>query len=379
MLLKFKMRKYILHIILLIGVAGYAQNDAKVSTKVDTTKIRIGEKINYQIVVDNAANGVIFPELELDSLGGVEIVESFNVDTLKNRLIKKYALTSFDSGSYVIPRQRVLIWSQEYLTDSLRIDVATVAVDTTKQQMYTIKAIQNEPYTLADYKKYLWWLLLVFMLVGLVAYFILRKKPTEEEIEARIPPYQLALKRLTELDEKQLWQNNKIKEYYVELTGIVRTYIEREIRIPALESTTDELVETLNDFKEVASIETSDDTLKKLKELLQEADLVKFAKSAPLANEIEADRQDAEVIINTLKPAANINAMPEIESIRKVVLVQKPSYTMPSSIAKILIILGLLLIGFLIVYGISSTAKSVGNINNAVQQHSVKTDAQHVE
>tara|TARA_R110002049_G_scaffold161187_3_gene326646 strand:+ start:69441 stop:70562 length:1122 start_codon:yes stop_codon:yes gene_type:complete len=373
------MRKYILHIILLIGVAGYAQNDAKVSTKVDTTKIRIGEKINYQIVVDNAANGVIFPELELDSLGGVEIVESFNVDTLKNRLIKKYALTSFDSGSYVIPRQRVLIWSQEYLTDSLRIDVATVAVDTTKQQMYTIKAIQNEPYTLADYKKYLWWLLLVFMLVGLVAYFILRKKPTEEEIEARIPPYQLALKRLTELDEKQLWQNNKIKEYYVELTGIVRTYIEREIRIPALESTTDELVETLNDFKEVASIETSDDTLKKLKELLQEADLVKFAKSAPLANEIEADRQDAEVIINTLKPAANINAMPEIESIRKVVLVQKPSYTMPSSIAKILIILGLLLIGFLIVYGISSTAKSVGNINNAVQQHSVKTDAQHVE
>ena len=379
MLLKFKMRKYILHIILLIGVVGYTQNEAKVSTKVDTTKIRIGEKINYQIVVDNAANGVVFPELQLDSLGRVEVVESFNVDTLKNRLIKKYALTSFDSGSYVIPRQRVLIWSQEYLTDSLRVDVATVAVDTTKQQMYTIKAIQNEPYTLADYKKYLWWLLLVLMLVGLVAYFILRKKPTEEEIEARIPPYQLALKRLTELDEKQLWQNNKIKEYYVELTGIVRTYIEREIRIPALESTTDELVETLNDFKEVASIDTTDDTLKKLKELLQEADLVKFAKSAPLANEIEADRQDAEVIINTLKPAANIKALPEIESIRKVVLVQKPSYNMPSSMAKILIILGLLLIGSLIVYGISSTAKTVGNMNNAVQQHSVKTDAQHVE
>ena len=61
-------------------------------------------------------------------------------------------LTSFDSGQYKIPEQRILIWTQEYLTDSLIVDVTTVAVDTTKQAMYPIKAIQNEPYTFEDFK-----------------------------------------------------------------------------------------------------------------------------------------------------------------------------------------------------------------------------------
>ncbi|MEZ4840265.1 MAG: hypothetical protein R2821_01770 [Flavobacteriaceae bacterium] len=63
-------------------------------------------------------------------------------------MVKKYKLTSFDSGSYVIPKQSVFIWNQPYFTDSIRIDVATVAVDTLKQKMYPIKAIHKEPYTL---------------------------------------------------------------------------------------------------------------------------------------------------------------------------------------------------------------------------------------
>ena len=246
--LEFKMRRYLLHIILFIGFIGFSQSQPKVYVKADTTKIRIGETINYEIVVDNADAGINFTEIKLDSFARVEVIESFDIDTLKNRLIKKYALTSFDSGRYVIPRQRVFVWSQEYMTDSLMIDVNTVAVDTTKQQMFTIKSIQNEPYTFDDFKSYLWWLLGALLLIGIILYFVLRKKETIEEIEAKIPPYQLALKRLNELDEKQLWQKNKIKQYYVELTDIVRTYIERELNIPALESTTDELLESITDF-----------------------------------------------------------------------------------------------------------------------------------
>jgi len=302
MLLEFKMRKYLLHIILLAGFVGFSQSQPKVYVKADTTKIRIGETINYEIVVDNAETGVNFSEIQLDSFARVEVVESFDIDTLKNRLIKKYALTSFDSGRYVIPRQRVLIWSQEYLTDSLLVDVNTVAVDTTKQQMYTIKAIQNEPYTFDDFKKYLWWLLGILLLIGIILTFVLRKKETKEEKEARIPPYQLALKRLNELDEKQLWQKNKIKQYYVELTDIVRTYIERELKIPALESTTDELLETITDFNSSSSLNIPQETFNKLQKLLKEADLVKFAKYKPLVNEIELHRNDTGEIIEELHP-----------------------------------------------------------------------------
>ncbi len=300
------MKNYLLYILLSIGFLGMAQNQPKVTATVDTTKIRIGEQIKFQITVDDADTGVIFPKLQLDSLGKVEVVESLDIDTLKKRLIKKYILTSFDSGSYMIPKQAIHIWSQPYYTDSIHIDVATVAVDTLKQKMYPIKAIVNEPYTFDDYKSYLWWILGILALLGIILYFIFRKKETQEEIEARIPPYQLAISKLNRLDEKQLWQKNKIKQYYVELTDIVRTYIERELKVPALESTTDELMETLTDFNTSSSLNIPSETIQRLQKLLQESDLVKFAKYIPLSNEIELHRNDAGEIIEVLHPKIEI-------------------------------------------------------------------------
>lgn len=301
------MKKIFLHIFLCIGFAAIAQNQPKVTVKADTTKIRIGEQINYEITVEQAETGVIFPELQLDSLGHIEVVESLTIDTLKNRLVKKYKLTSFDSGSYVIPRQSIFIWNQPYFTDSIRIDVATVAVDTLKQKMYPIKAIHKEPYTFDDFKSYLWWILGILALLAIILYFVLRKKKTPEEIIARIPPYQLALQQLKELDKKQLWQHNKIKEFYVELTEIVRNYIERELKVPALESTTDELIESITDFNSSGSLKLPKETVDKLQKLLKEADLVKFAKYKPLINEIELHRTDASIVVDGIK-----NTIPQI-------------------------------------------------------------------
>jgi hypothetical protein len=88
----------------------------------------------------------------------------------------------------------------------------------------------------------------------------------------------------------------------VELTDIVRTFIEREMNIPALESTTDELLETITDFNASSKLNIPEGTIVKLQGLLQEADLVKFAKSKPLIDEIETHRSSAEVIIDNLHP-----------------------------------------------------------------------------
>lgn len=297
------MKKLVVYIVLLIGVVGFAQKLPKVSAKADTTKIKIGEQINFEIIVDDANKGVVFPEIELDSFRKIEVVESLPIDTLKNRFIKKYKLTSFDSGQHVLPPQKVLIWSQEYLTDSLKIDVNTVAVDTLKQPLYEIKAIQKEPKTFEDYKEYVWWglgLLLAIILIGLLIRYILRNRATEDS-ESYIPAYDLALKRLSELDEKQLWQQNKIKQYYIELTDIVRTYIERELKVPALESTTDELLTYLEDFNTSStSLNIPKEAVDKLNKLLKEADLVKFAKFKPLANEIELRRKDTDGILTEI-------------------------------------------------------------------------------
>jgi hypothetical protein len=290
-------KKFIVLSAFLMGFAGHGQ----VSTKIDTTSIRIGEQFNYEIIVDQTED-VRFPKFESDSLNRIGVVTAHKIDSLKNQLIKKYTLTSFDSGRYVIPGQEIFIRDKRFLTDQVIIDVATVEVDTIKQPMHHIKEIQNEPYLFSDYLNYFWGLIALLIVIGLILYFVLRDKPTEEEIISRIPPFDAAKMRLKELDGKELISQNKIKLYYVELTDIVRTFIEKELNIPALESTTDELLETITDFNSSSNLNIPKETLYKLQKLLQEADLVKFAKSKPLQNEIALHRGDAEGIIDVLHP-----------------------------------------------------------------------------
>ena len=140
------MKKIIFSIVCFISFIGFSQTNP-VKTSIDTTNIRIGEKISYQITVEGI-NKIVFPKLQ--NTGKVEVVEEFKTDTLKNKLIKLYHLTAFDSGQYVIPKQQVLINNKLFYTDSLLINVMTVAVDTTKQQMFTIKPIVVAPHHMVE-------------------------------------------------------------------------------------------------------------------------------------------------------------------------------------------------------------------------------------
>ncbi len=301
------MNKKILYLFLCISTIAFAQQTPVVSAQIDTTNIRIGEQFELQITVRDTAN-VIIPKLE--DINGLEIIEDKKIDTIKNELIKKYTLTSFDSGAYYIPQQHIFIKQRLHLTDSLLIKVATVAVDTTQQKMFPIKANRAEPIIFDDYKKYVWFGIIALVLLGVLIYVFFRKKkePEQEENIPSVPPLEEAIQKLQELDKKLLWQNNQIKAYYSELTEIVRGFIERELKVPALESTTDELIETLTDFNETKSITTTQETLKNLRDLLREADFVKFAKSKPLSTQIELNRKEAEEIVTALQPKKEIPA-----------------------------------------------------------------------
>jgi hypothetical protein len=306
------MKKQIIYILLLLSMVAYAQQKPMVKAVIDTTNIRIGEQFEFKITVQDTAN-VIIPKLE--KLFGLEIIEDKKIDTLTNQLIKRYILTGFDSGAFYIPQQQIFIRQKLYLTDSLLINVATVAIDTLKQKMFPIKTIQQEPYQFDDFKPYVWYVLLALIIIGLIIYLALRKKKEilEEVYVPALPPFEEAIQKLHELDEKLLWQNNQIKEYYSELTEIIRAYIERELKVPALESTTDELIETLTDFKDSKSIVTTKETIKKLRDLLREADLVKFAKSKPMSEQIEINRKEAEEVVTELKPETKKDTANELE------------------------------------------------------------------
>jgi len=300
-----------LFFLLLVSTLTYSQ---KVSVAIDTTNIRIGEQFLFKIVIKDTAN-VIFPE-KLENLNKLEVVKDIKIDTFKNSLIKKYLMTGFDSGAFYIPTQQIFIKNRAYLSDSVLINVATVSVDTTKQKMFPIKSIQTEPLVYDDFKPYLIWVFLALLLIGLlIYYFKTRKKPEIKEIDTvnTLPPFEEALEKLQELDNKLLWQNNEIKKYYSELTEIIRVFIEKELEIPALEITTFELVSLLSDYNTQKNINITKETVRKLDALLQEADLVKFAKSTPLSHEIEEDRRVVEKVLNDLKPIPLIEETKENE------------------------------------------------------------------
>jgi hypothetical protein len=285
---------------LLFSAVAFTQNPM-VKVQIETSNIRIGEQFNLKISVNETEN-VILPKL---ALKGLEVIDSAKIDTIRNMIIQKYIITGFDSGAFYIPQQQVFVKNQAFLTDSLLVNVATVATDTTKIKKYPIKSIKKEPYVFDDFKIYIYLLIAALIIIGFwIYYFVIRKRKIDEDEPTykALPPYEEAIYKLNELDEKLLWQNNKVKEYYSELTDIVRGYIERELKVPALEKTSDEIIDMLKDFHDASAINTNKTTIQKLKDLLREADLVKFAKSKPLAPEIEEDRKDAEEVLHNLKP-----------------------------------------------------------------------------
>lgn len=279
---------------------------SQVKTEVDTTKIRIGEQINYKIKVEADSSAlVVFPEGQ--TFMPLEAVEASEIDTTKKNanflLSRIYRLTQFDSGSYTIPRQKIIIGDKSFFTDSLRVDVNTIEVDTTKQKLYDIKPIIEVEKSGGNWWK---WLLGILAAIALVAFllwwFIWRQKPlTEEEEIALLPPYDRAKLALKKLDESQYLMRSEVKEYYSQLTLVIRKYLDEKVYDRSLESTTEELIWRLQLLKEGNQFNFSKETLNNLETILKRADLVKFAKSAPDAALIEMDRATIEKEIDSVK------------------------------------------------------------------------------
>ena len=292
-----------LYLLFLLATSFVFAQQKQVVTSIDTIKNKIGAefKLSIKTTVDTSSK-VIFPKLK--NFGALEVIQSYPIDTVKTdgryELVKKYGLTQFDSGRYVIPSIKIFIDSKPFMTDSLLVEVANVKVDTLKQKMFDIKDIAPADNSIVNWWKYLLILALIIGIGAFIYWYIKKhqKKKLEEEIFKT--PIEKATSLLNNLEKKELWQKGEVKAYYSELTDIARNYIEEAIEIPAMESTTSELIQGLKAASVKKKMTVSQETIENLERVLKQADLVKFAKSKPLDFEITEDRNKIQKAILTL-------------------------------------------------------------------------------
>ena len=296
------MKKQLYLLLSLLSTAVFAQQK-QVVTSIDTTKNKIGAefKLSIKTTVDTSAK-VIFPRLK--NLGALEVIQSYPIDTVKMdgryELIKKYGLTQFDSGRYVVPSIKIFINSKPFLTDSLLVEVANVQVDTLKQKMFDIKDIAPADNPIGNWWKYLLIIALIIGIGAFIYWFIKKRQEKKLQEEIYKTPIEKATTLLDTLEKKELWQKGEVKAYYSELTDIARNYIEEAIEIPAMESTTSELIQGLRAASVKKKMTLSQEIIENLERVLKQADLVKFAKSKPLDFEITEDRNKIQKAILTL-------------------------------------------------------------------------------
>ena len=303
--------KQILYFILILFVFPtlHAQ-EVKVATS--EKKIKIGEQIEYKISVQAPADAaVVFPEGQ--TFGALEMVKTNPTDTLKEsgkfRLEKAYYLTQFDEGKYTNPQQKIQISHKDFYTDSLLVEVHNVAVDTLKQPLYDAKPIAD----VTSPSSSLLWLWIVLGIVALLLtaaasyFFVFRKKKlSAEEERKKLPPFERAIQDLKDLQNSKYLIESQHKAYYTRLTDIIKEYLEDEVHILAKESTTDELLAKINDLQQNGKLHLSAETISNLKRVLQNADLVKFAKSKPSDSNAEYDRETIENVVIKTKEAIPI-------------------------------------------------------------------------
>ena len=294
--------------LLVFPVQVSGQEPPQVSSAVDTAAIRIGEQIRWTVRVEaDSTAQVVFPEGQ--TFAPLETVEALKTDTTRKNerllLVKTYALTQFDSGAYLLPTQRIEIDGKGYFTDSLLVSVATVPVDTVNQKMYDIKPMMGVEVDPFGWLKWLGLALLGLGLLGGAAYWLyFRKKPlSEEDRISSLPPYERALEGLKQLESSRYLIQDEFKQYYTELTDIVRAYLEEEVQVSALESTTDQLLERMELLRDSGKLNLQDDTLRQFRRILETADLVKFARSKPPVKQAEEDRLQVEQIVIKTKEA----------------------------------------------------------------------------
>ncbi|WP_148468364.1 protein BatD [Alistipes sp.] len=309
------MKRTLLLALLLCAPLARAQETPCTTSRLEPDSIGIGDRFDLVIEVEKDLVQVVeFPTFEPPAGSGFEVVALPPVDTLERdgrrlRLAKRYRLAAFEEGRFNLGRAQVLYADKNILDtlqvgDSLLLEVGTFRIDSTSHSIFDLKGQRTLPFRFAEIRGYVAWGLAALALLAAAAWALRRWLAARGRRlgdlfrpAPPLPPHVAAIRALEALHHQKLWQNNRHKLYYSGLTDILRTYIAARWEIGAMEMTSDEIVAALRDT------ELPDKARRDLGAILRNADLVKFAKATPEAEENEADYLKCYYFVEETKPA----------------------------------------------------------------------------
>ena len=295
---------FILFMAIAIGVRAQVQ----VETKIDSMEILIGEQTNLTLSVSmKKGRSLQMPEFAPSQFitPGVEVLSTNQADTaeLDDDMVqvnKVYTLTSFDENLYYLPEMAVKVDGKEYKSKSLALKVITMPVDTLHpENFFPPKDVQDNPFQWSEWSGIFWMSVLMVLLICAAFYLRLRLKDNKPiiahvRIVKKILPHQKAMTEIEKIKAERMASSEDQKAYYTRLTDTLRVYIEERFGFSAMEMTSSEIIERLQQAEDRKMID-------ELRELFTTADLVKFAKYSTLINENDANLVNAIEFINTTK------------------------------------------------------------------------------
>lgn len=271
-----------------------------VEAQLETSQIRIGEqtRLTVSIKLTEGDGSLQFPFNEGTAFDRFEVVKLEKCDTFYiqpndiGELRCTWFITSFDSGTQVIPPLPIILSSQgmndTIMTPPLLLEVRSVEINP-EEDIRDIKDVVAIPLGFWEIAwKVIAILVVISALIGAYLIYVRWRKgaslvPVFRKVQQ--PPHVVALDRFESLRRQKLWQQGRIKEFHSELTDILRVYIQDRFHIPAPEMVTHEIIQALGNNTETK------DKVKDMENILQLADLVKFARENPLPDEHERSLQ----------------------------------------------------------------------------------------
>ena len=304
------LKKSLLLLTIVLSVVTAFSQDVSVTAELDSTRIIIGDHLKMHLAVTAPSQmSVTIQPYEQWQMANCEIVEvkpvTSSVKGEKTLYEQEATFISFDTGVAAIAPIFVLVDTVPVAKTELlqfRVDSLPVFVDTTLAFKDIKSPLDGDDIELlpdekakSNWKKVLLVVLLVILVLAVAAYvywkyvrtYLRNKKVAEVKHKLKENAGLVAMNNLKSLKAKKLWQKGQVKDYYSELTDIIRTYIDSQGDVNAMEMVTSEIMEAVD------NLDIDDEQLRELNMLLERADLVKYAKEQPMVEDNEVSYKKA--------------------------------------------------------------------------------------